>query len=289
MIPVRRNVRSALATSVTPELAPVATRTRWLRIGLAVAALALLGVAVALARGSEARPTSYFASGAGGILVLDLSTSVDRMKQQRVQRVLRSLSGTGTRVGLVVFSDTAYEALPPGTRGEELRPLLRFFRSPPFSRWRERGQGRRSFGITSPWAATFRGGTRISTGLREARRAIERDRIADPSVVLISDLDDSAFDTRPLTQELIRYERDGIRLRVVPLFAESDDEELFANLVGGDVFLPARELVRNTRVEERQTLVGEFPAALVAAAAALLALLAVNERACARLGWTRPA
>ena len=285
MIAIRDRRRSALPTSAAAELTAVAGRTRWRRLGLALAVVALLALALTLARGTEARPTSYFASGAGGILVLDLSTSVDRAKQQRVHRVLRSLSRTGTRVGLVIFSDTAYEVLPPGTRGEELRPLLRFFRSRRSSRFDGRRDGRRSFGITSPWAATFRGGTRISTGLREARFVIQRDRIRDPSVVLVSDLDDSAFDTRPLTQELIEYERAGIRLRIVPLFAERDDLELFTALAGDNVFLPARELVRNTRVEERQTLVGDFPAAFVAAAAAFLALLAVNERACGRLGW----
>ena len=134
MIAAPFRLRSALATTAAHELTGVAARTRWRRFALAFAAVALLATAFALARGTEARPTSYFASGSGGILVLDLSTSVDRMKQQRVRRVLRSLSRTNTRVGLVVFSDTAYEALPAGTRGDELRPLLRFFRSPPFSR-----------------------------------------------------------------------------------------------------------------------------------------------------------
>ena len=41
------------------------------------------------------------------------------------------MAETEGRIGLVVFSDTAYEMLPPDTRSEELRPILRFFEAPP--------------------------------------------------------------------------------------------------------------------------------------------------------------
>ena len=286
MIAPLRNA-PALATSAAEELAPVARRTRRLRLGLALGAIGLLALALALARGAEARATSYFASGGGGIVVFDLSTSVDPYKYQRVQRVLTSLSGAGSRVGLVVFSDSAYEALPPGTRGEELKPLLRFFRPPrlPATREEAREQAPRDFGIQSPWSGTFRGGTRISTGLREARLIVDRDEIADPTVVLVSDLDDSTFDTYALTQELIRYQAEGIRLRIVGLFPQADDRDLFERLVGEDSFVQRVELLRNSELEERQTLVGEFPTAFAVAAALLLALLAINEHACRRLTW----
>ena len=277
----------ALATSAADELVPTARRTRRLRLALAVVAVGLLVLVLVLARGAEARATSYFATGGGGIVVFDLSTSVDPYKYQRVQRVLRALSTAGSRVGLVVFSDSAYEALPPGTRGEELKPLLRFFRPPriPATREEAEEQAPRAFGIPSPWSGTFRGGTRISTGLREARLMIERDEIANPSVLLVSDLDDSTFDTHALTQELIRYQADGIELRLVGLFPQPDDRELFERLVGENAFVQRTELVRNNELEERQTLVGEFPAAFAAAAAVLLALLAINEHACRRLAW----
>jgi hypothetical protein len=116
---------------------------------------------------------------------------------------------------------------------------------------------------------------------------IERDRITPPSVLLVSDLDDSAFDTGPLTQELIRYQRDGIRLGIVPLFASPEDRELFGRLVGARAFVQNDELLANTALEERRTLVGSFPAALVGLIALLLLVLAANERACARLTWRR--
>ena len=115
---------------------------------------------------------------------------------------------------------------------------------------------------------------------------IVRDR-ATPAVLLVSDLDDSAFDTAALTQELIRYENDRIDLRVVPLFANQEDRDLVERLVGEEAFVHNPELLRNSRIEERQTLVAGFPTPLVLGAAALLLLLALNERACGRLAWRR--
>jgi hypothetical protein len=173
--------------------------------------------------------------------------------------------------------------LPPGTHGEELRPFLRFFEP-------RRGDGRvtQGFGfLESPWSGSFRGGTRISTGLRVARQMVERDALAPATVVLVIDLDDSPFDLEPLTQETIRYEKLGIDLRVVPLFPGEDDRAFFANLVGRDAFMSNAELVRNTALEERRSVVGGFPFWLVVAVAGVCALLALNEYACARLGWRR--
>ena len=167
-----------LPTSAAAELGGAYRRTRLLRFVLAFTALALLGASFALARSLESLPTTYFATGSGGVVVLDLSTSVDVQKAQRAQRVLRSLVETDGRVGLVVFSDSAYEMLPPDTRSSELEPLLPFFRtgpqiSPDNVR---RTRGGRVMPNTptgrpreSPWSLTFRGGTRISTGLVEAK------------------------------------------------------------------------------------------------------------------------
>jgi hypothetical protein len=116
---------------------------------------------------------------------------------------------------------------------------------------------------------------------------IERDRITPPSVLLVSDLDDSAFDSSPLTQELIRYQRDGIRLRIVPLFPSPEDRQLFGRLAGPQAFIQNDELLANTALEERRTLVGSFPFTLAGLIALLLLVLAANERACARLSWRR--
>jgi len=286
-----------LPTSATAELDAVYRRTRLLRFALACAVLALVAASFVLARALESLPTTYFATGSGGVVVLDLSTSVDVQKAQRAQRVLRSLVETDGRIGLVVFSDSAYEMLPPDTRSAELEPLLPFFRTgPPVSQDSfRRGRGGRIVPNApsarpreSPWSLTFRGGTRISTGLVEARHAIEREGDRNLSVLLVSDLDNSGFDSSALTEELARYEQAGIDLKVIPLFPGPEDRELFTQLIGDDALVARPEILRNTDVQERQVVIGAFPWALAAVGAALLLLLALNERLCGRLAWGAP-
>jgi hypothetical protein len=291
--------RTGLPTSAADELRGEHRRTRWVRLVLAASALGLLLGAFGLARNLHALPTSYFATGSGGIVVLDLSTSVDAEKSQRVYRVLQSLAETEGRVGLVVFSDSAYEMLPPDTRSEELRPMLPFFEQGPVGFPVQGGFGGRRGGNRggaaqrprqeSPWSLAFRGGTRISTGLAEARSVIDREGNRSMSVLLLSDLDDSGFDTAALTEELTAYERDGIRLRVIPLFPAQEDKRLFTGIAGRSVFVDRPELLRNTTVREHLTLIGSSPWALVVVGSMLLALLALNERWCVRLTWGRAA
>jgi hypothetical protein len=225
-----------------------------------------------------------------------MASSVDQQKAQRAQRVIRSMAETEGRIGLVVFSDTAYEMLPPDTRSEELRPILRFFEAPPGG-FRRPGFGRRGGGAPttqqggeqSPWSLSFRGGTKISTGLAEARAIVHREGDPSLSVLLLSDLDNSGFDSSALTEEVSAYEREGLRLRVIPLFPAAEDRDFFERVVGKDAVLDRAELVRNTSVRESLTLVGSSPWTLVLLGAGLLLLLAVNERFGARLVWGRAA
>ena len=268
--------------SDAPALAPEARRTALLRTGLAAAVVLAAILCLLFARRLDSQPSSYFAGGTSGVVVVDFSTSIDPGKYRRIDRVLRTLVRTSQPVGLVAYSDSAYEVVPPGTRGDVLRPVLRFFEpgSPT-------GRQLRNRFADSPWTGTFRGGTKISAGLRVAREALAREHVAHGSVLLVSDLDDSAFDTAALTQEAVRYREVGIRLRLIPLFPSREDRELFTRLLGPSAFVGNRELLRNSRLEGRSTLVGRFPWALVAVAAGLLALLAVNERALGSLGWRR--
>jgi hypothetical protein len=268
------------------------------RLALAALAVGLLASAFLVSRDLKALPTTYFATGSGGIVVLDLSSSVDQQKAQRAQRVIRSMAETEGRIGLVVFSDTAYEMLPPDTRSEELRPILRFFEAPPGGFGRRPGfGGRRTGGAPpqqddreqSPWSLSFRGGTKISTGLAEARAIVHREGDPSLSVLLLSDLDNSGFDSSALTEEVSAYEREGLRLRVIPLFPAAEDRDFFERVVGRDAMLDRAELVRNTTVKETLTLVGSSPWTLVVIGAGLLGLLAVNERFGARLVWGRTA
>jgi hypothetical protein len=282
-----------LPTSVASELGRERRRTLVIRVSIALLALGLLLAAFLLSRDLKALPTSYFASGSGGIVVLDLSSSVDQQKAQRAQRVIRSMAETEGRIGLVVFSDSAYEMLPPDTRSEELRPILRFFEAPPGGFRRPGFGSRRSDGPTqpsqqseqSPWSLSFRGGTKISTGLAEARAIVEREGDPGLSILLLSDLDNSGFDSSALLEEVTAYERAGLRLRVVPLFPAAEDREFFERVVGENAMLERAELVRNTSVKENLTLVGSSPWLLAGIAAGLLALLALNERYGARLAF----
>ena len=265
-------------------LALQARRTTLLRIALGAAVLLASILCLLFGRRLDSQPSTYFAGGTSGVVVVDFSTSIDPGKYRRIDRVLRTIVRTSQPVGLVAYSDSAYEVVPPGTRGDVLRPVLRFFEagSPTGRRLRNRF-------ADSPWTGTFRGGTRISTGLRVAREALAREQVTQGSVLLVSDLDDSAFDTAALTQETVRYREAGIRLRLIPLFPSREDRELFTRLLGPSAFVVNRELLRNSRLEGRSTLVGRFPWGLVAGAAGLLALLAVNERALGALAWRRGA
>ena len=63
--------------------------------------------------------------------MLDVSASISADTYSRIGATLSSLARSGGRYGLVVFSDQAYEALPPGTPASDLRPLVRYFTLPP--------------------------------------------------------------------------------------------------------------------------------------------------------------
>ena len=124
-------------------LARHARRTTLLRIALAAAALLGAILCLVLARRLDSQPSSYFAGGTSGIVVVDFSTSIDPGKYRRIDRVLRTIVRTSQPVGLVAYSDSAYEVVPPGTRGDVLRPILRFFEpGSPTGRRRDRSQYR---------------------------------------------------------------------------------------------------------------------------------------------------
>ena len=85
-------------------------RSRVIRLALAAA---LAGAAVAaflLARSSGLTPVPLLPPGSSGIIVLDLSASVENATLDRMYAGLRQLAATDDRFGLVVFSGRAYEA-----------------------------------------------------------------------------------------------------------------------------------------------------------------------------------
>lgn len=256
-------------------------RTRVLRNILGAAALALAGLAILASLSPRVRPTSYFATG-GGLVVADLSRSIDPRAYQRMARVIQALADSDQPIGLIAFSDDAYEMLPSGTRGDDVRPILRFFaaagRGGPFDLITQ----------TTPWSNAFYGGTRIGNALRLARESLARARVDGGTVLLVSDLADAGSDVPSVQDELSRYRKLGIRLRIVPLFPQAHDLALFAGLVGASAIVGRGEIVANSTVTESRSLVGSFPLWLALAAAALLLTLAANEHLCRRLHWGAP-
>ncbi|HEU0337583.1 MAG TPA: vWA domain-containing protein [Gaiellaceae bacterium] len=286
-----RRRRAGIPLADARALAGPAARTRLVRALLALLLAALLGGAFLAAREQPVHHSSFFAAGDSGIVVLDFSSSIGVPGYQRITNVLRPVVEANQPIGVVYFSDVGYVALPPGTPGRELRPFLRFLRTPPLGEFpsaAELARAERAFSRieANPWSAAFRGGTRISAGLEVAREAVLREG-GRGTVLLVSDLDDSLFDLPSLGETLARYRRDGVRLRVVPLFPSTEDRAFFRRSIGPGAFVTHAELLRNARSTEQRSLQSGFPLALVLLALALLAALAANELLCGRLEWGR--
>jgi hypothetical protein len=212
-----------------------AKRTRIVRIAISVALVVLLLGCLLAALRLRTRPTSFFAHG-GGFVVADFSRSIDPRAYRRMGQLLRTLADSDQRLGLVVFADDAYEMLPPGTRGDALRPMLRYFAV---------GKGATA-ALTlgaqqTPWSSAFLGGTSIGRGLRLARLLLESEPTSKRSVLLVSDLDDASSDIPLMTEEIGRYRDERIRLRVVPLFPSAGDLAFFTvTQVDGAVVVTVR-------------------------------------------------
>jgi VWA domain containing CoxE-like protein len=258
-----------------PALWRHADRTRYVRIGLALALLGVFAALAVTAFGLRTRSTSYFTKRGNGIVLLDLSASVDPRANVRLATFLRTLADSDQRVGLVAFEEQAYELLPPGSRGDGIRPMLRFF-----------GGAQPLFGPETPWSRAFLGGTSIGAGLHLARQIVERK--GEGSVLLISDLQDASSDIPLLTDEISRLERERIPFHVLPLFPNEPALALFTGLVGRDAFVDEGALQKNARVAEHQGVVAEFPWWLLLLAAALLLGVATNEYVGRRLEWSEP-
>src|SRR5919201_6819057 len=138
-------------------------RTTLLRGSLAVAAVALLVAAALTARHLRLPEQSLIPKGRSGVIVLDMSRSVNGSRLEEMRRALTRFAQPGQRIGLVMFSDTRYTLLPPGTPGTQLPPLLLFLR--PF---RQAPHSKKFSLPASPWDEVFRGGTRVCAGVYPA-------------------------------------------------------------------------------------------------------------------------
>ena len=275
--------RVSLPLADAPALAPLARRTELVRWALAVALGAVAVAAVLTTRTMRVGESAFFSPGSAGVIVLDLSSSTEAAPPQEIELALKRVARSGRKTGLVLFSDVAYEALPPTAKSAELMPFIRYFHAPPLDASNPFGlRPRNERRQMNPWS-TFRGGTRISSGLRLARRALARSD--SRGVVLISDLNDSLFDLPQLTRTLHDYVRGRIRLRVVDLNPNPQDREFWVRQLGERAFVPQPTLSSDPAAHKTARLVGTFPRRLVLLGVLLALALALNELWGNRLSW----
>ena len=266
----------AIGIADARPLARAATLTRVARAIAAAGAATAATFALTAALREPPAATGLLPAGSNGVVVLDLSASIPPRTYRRVALTLDRLARSHERFGLVVFSDTAYLALPPRTPARELRTFERFFRVPP------RTGGVLGTPAENPWTHGFSAGTRISTGLSVALEAISRERLSDAAVLLISDLDNDIRDIEPLARLAVEYRERGVPLHVVALDAAPEDRRTLETLVGrpADVVDAPDPRAAGTFVVRRRD---RTPVVAAAVAAGFLALLIAIG---ARLRWS---
>jgi hypothetical protein len=248
--------------------------------------LALAAGAVLVAR-NLARPTvALLPAGRSGVAVVDLSGSIGVNREREIGRAFHRVDTAEERLGLVVFSDTGYEMLPPGTPASQLVPIERLFTEAPNQ---HRFEGDRSPFPATPWDRTFRGGTRISTGLAAGLQALDRAHVKHGALLLVSDLGDDPQDGRPLAAVATEIYRRHIPLRILALHPSPSDRAVFVQLFGANAFVPGVESVATSGVGRRlqASLSAPLPWALILCALLLFTLLAANELYCTRLSVPR--
>jgi hypothetical protein len=276
-------VKSSLPLADAAALLGRARATRALRLGLAALIAGLLAAALMLTLGAESGEAPLAEPGRTTILVVDVSSSIQPRVFRQVGDALDRAMREGGRFGVVLFSDIAYELLPPGTPAAELAGLRRYFVP---VRGRPPGVPTLAVGGTrfleSPWNRVFTGGTRISTGLALARQVLARERVPNGKVVLVSDLEDEYLDLSELGRVLAEYAEQGLPLRVVGLSPTPDDKRIFRRLLAESGRLEDAPPPRVAQAEAALPAI-PFPVALGFVAALLTVVLGVNEHLLARL------
>jgi hypothetical protein len=154
----------------------------------------------------------------GGVIVLDMSGSMQHDSQGAIRRSLKALDRglpPDGRMGVVVFSDTGGIMLPATAPRSAVRRLLRFY---PTHRTRTRVAANELYRYASPhspWDGTFIGGTLLSTGIVSGEAALQRAGIHGGTMYLISDLADDTADA-PVIEKLVeRLRREHITLTLL--------------------------------------------------------------------------
>jgi hypothetical protein len=251
------------------------------RIVLALALLGTLALLFDVARSAGAGRAAVFPEGTStGVVALDMSASISGPTYARVATTLRGIVNANQSIGLIMFSDTAYELLPPNSPPGALLQFIPFFTPLRFY------GGTPIFG-TSPWD-TFMGGTRVASGLEMARKALIRAKVKHGAILLVSDLDDASSDEGLLAAEALRLRTEHIPVRIVPLYAAAVDRHLFAALFGPDAFVDP-SVFTHTAKRHAESIAAPAPWSLLLLGTLLIVLLAGNERWNGRLQVERAA
>ena len=268
---LRRRRRLEIDSHDARAFPAAARRTRLLRLVFAGAAIALLAATVASARDLDTRERGLLPRGTTGVVVLDLSLSISDEDYAAVRLALRRLVAEDARIGLVVFSDVAYELLPPGTPAAELESLQRLLVAP------EIGGA-----PVNPWNQSFRAGTRISAALELARDMLLRDEIENRSILLVSDLETAPEDVPVVARAIASLRANDIELEVAALNPSSDAQQIFGEFIADSPFSLPPDATEEDARPTREAAYG-VPRSLLFLGALLFAALAAHERFGARL------
>jgi VWA domain-containing protein len=265
---------SAVDSHDLAGLRGVVRRTGVIRLVLAAAAVALVLAAAATARDPKTSEQTLVPPDRIGVVVLDLSLSITDEDYAAIRHTLRRLVAENASIGLAVFSDAPYELLPPGTSAKELQPILRLLVAP------------RLGPVRNPWTQTFRAGTRISAALDLAKSMLDRDQVANGSILLVSDLETAPDDVPALARTIDNIERAGIKLRVVPLGPSSDAVKLFSGLLKTDAVAALTHVTQPSNPEAVATGV-ETPVLFLILGVLVFLALAAHERFAGRIALPR--
>jgi hypothetical protein len=256
-----------------------ARRTRIVRLLLAAALIAASVAAFLVAPRTPGR--RFLPSDATGIVVLDLSSSIKPDTYARIEQTLATIAASQSRLGLVLVSDTAYEALPPGTAAQELKPMLRFFAP------QSTAPGAGAQLARSPWDQWFSAGTRLSSGLFLAAHMLEQQHVKKSAVMLISDLADDPTDLARLTDAVILLQQRKVPFEIVGLDPNPANADFFQHLLGTNAIFSQARLPTGAQARGQLQVTGTFGRWLAVAAALAIALLTVNEWWAEPLRWRR--
>lgn len=255
-------------------------RTTVTRLGLLVALAALAAISIWRATQLSANALSVLPHRSSTVLVLDQSKSVYLSGYQEIAGLLDAFAKADAPVGLIVFSDTAYEMLPPGSHGSELRPLIRYY--VPTKGGAKSLPSGPTF-IRSPWDRSFSAGTKISGALQLGERLLKREHVGRGTLLLISDLDTADTDLPAFARTLNELRSSPtVDLRILALHPDPGPRRFVERIMGKGPFISGSGFA-SRHVNPTQRFAAASPVWLVVPALLLIAALAANELLCNRI------